>query len=186
MGAVMFTRQDVLAGEVVDIVLEGSRVLGVLACLGLLLLQSEVLGLDQAVQQVVLLAVLLVLRQAAHHTAGTTQQTVTRPVVGLLLAGPLFELPLDGELGRLLLLLLPAPARRLGGDGGGDRGEAWAELQVWQGPHSRSAHLARTLLVSLLAAGLAWSWSLLRLVSSLALSSQAFQAWYHWKLVTVP
>ena len=90
------------AGEVVDVVLE------VLVAGGLL--DSKVLSLDEAVQEIVLLTVLLLLVDGRHGTLGVLP----------LPAGRQAELSLDAQLGRLLLLLLWS--RRLGtwcGAGGG-------------------------------------------------------------------
>ena len=79
------------AGEVVDVVLE------VLVPAGRLL-DSEVLGLDETVQEVVLLTVLLLLVDGHHGPLGV----LPLPAAGRGEA----ELPLDAQLGRLLLLLL--------------------------------------------------------------------------------
>ena len=76
------------AGEVVDVVLE------VLVAGGLL--DSKVLGLDEAVQEVALLTVLLLLGDGHHGALGVLP----------LPAGRQAELPLDAQLGRLRLLLL--------------------------------------------------------------------------------
>ena len=76
------------AGEVVDVVLE------VLGAGGLL--DSKVLGLDEAVQEVALLTVLLLLVDARDGTLGVLP----------LAAGRQAELPLDAQLGRLRLLLI--------------------------------------------------------------------------------
>ena len=87
------------AGEVVDVVLE------VLVAGGLL--DRKVLSLDEAVQEVALLTVLLLLVDGRHGTLGVLP----------LPAGRQAELSLDAQLGRLLLLLLGT--RRLGTYWGG-------------------------------------------------------------------
>ena len=79
---------QVLGGEVVDVVLE------VLGAGGLL--DSKVLGLDEAVQEVALLTVLLLLVDGRDGTLGVLP----------LPAGRQAELPLDAQLGRLRLLLI--------------------------------------------------------------------------------
>ena len=91
------------AGEVVDVVLE--------VLVPGRLLNSEVLGLDQAVQEVVLLTVLLLVVDGHHGALG---------VLPLPAPGRQTELSLHAQLWRLLLLLLrPGGLGTYGGRTGG-------------------------------------------------------------------
>ena len=90
MCCVRLTLHQVSAGEVVDVVLK------VLVAGGLL--DSKVLSLDEAVQEVVLLTVLLLLVDGHHGALGVLS----------LAPGRQAELSLDAQLGRLRLVLLGA------------------------------------------------------------------------------
>ena len=135
----MLTLHDVLGRKVVDIVVE----IFVSCCL----LEGEVLGLDEAVQEVVLLAVLLLALPApgpallllpAHNNSQDIEPHVDikgvkensrstipgGPVAGVhggAVASLEAELPLDAELGRVGLVLL-RPRGRLGTDRRGTGG----------------------------------------------------------------